>query len=240
MRYKAIFFDRDNTLAHGDPAVAARRNALFLEWTGKPYAWDDYDQLTADFKESGYPNEYFLAHRDDEAACVRAERAFLRRYYALRLRRAGLTEGVAEKADELHEITWLKKLIPYPETIRTLEWFRARGYRMGVISDTSPSLRLTIEAAGLARYFDSYTCADIVGAMKPEPVIYRTALASLGVAPEESLYVDDYVVESDGARKLGMTAFHILREGLDPGYEGEREWDIHSLYEIVEFAERNG
>ncbi len=237
MRYKAVFFDRDHTLVHGSPALRAERDALFMNWTGVPYA-HGYEEMLALFDEAGYPRAFYLANCGDEAACVREEQAFLLRLYALKLRRAGLAEGVEEKAAMLHALTWLRGITPYPETKKTLDFFRSCGCLMGVISDTSPSLRLTIEAAGLSDYFSSYTCSDLVGAMKPDPLIYRTALASLNVSAEESLYADDYIVESDGARAIGMTAFHILREGLDRGYEGEREWDIHSLYEIAEYVKR--
>lgn len=207
-----------------------------MEWTGLPYA-HSYEEMMALFDEAVYPDAFYFANRLDEAACVKEERAFWLRFYACKLRRAGLVEGVDEKAALLHELTWLKGIVPYPETEKTLAWFYERGYKLGVISDTSPSLRLTFEAAGLGKYFSSYTCSALVGVMKPDPLIYRTALESLGVSAKEALYVDDYVVESDGARAIGMTAFHILREGLDRGYEGEREWDIHSLYEMAEFVQ---
>ena len=78
----------------------------------------------------------------------------------------------------------------FPETREVLEYFRGRGYKMGVISDTSPSLEYTLEQLGIAKYFDSFT-ASPVGAGKPSPVIYQAALDS-GVRAEESLYVDDH------------------------------------------------
>lgn len=55
-----------------------------------------------------------------------------------------------------------------------------------MISDTSPSLRLTLEALGLGEFLDACVCSDEVGVMKPDPRIYR---AALGVRAEESLYV---------------------------------------------------
>ena len=47
--------------------------------------------------------------------------------------------------------------------------------------------------------------------MKPEPAIYQAALDALGTTAAESLYVDDYNMEAEGARSLGFTAFHIDR-----------------------------
>ena len=83
---------------------------------------------------------------------------------------------------------------------------------------------------GLADYFSCFVCSDQVGVMKPEPLIYQTALLQLGVSAGESLYVDDYDVEADGARALGFTAFHICRDS-----EPKRDWDISSLTEMIDF-----
>jgi HAD superfamily hydrolase (TIGR01509 family) len=63
---------------------------------------------------------------------------------------------------------------------------------MGVISDTSPSLELSLQQLGIADYFSSFTASSLVGAGKPSPIIFNAALASLGVSAAESLYVDDY------------------------------------------------
>ena len=113
-----------------------------------------------------------------------------------------------------------------------LEYFRGRGYKMGVISDTSPSLEYTLEQLGIAKYFDSFTASSLVGAGKPSPVIYQAALDSLGVKAEESLYVDDHPPEAEGARALGFTAFRIDRTGKDRG-----AWTIRSLKDLIRFAE---
>lgn len=64
--------------------------------------------------------------------------------------------------------------------------------------------------------------------MKPDPRIYQAALDALGLRAEECIYVDDYDVEADGARVLGFTAFHLVREGPLTG-----PWDIASLRELL-------
>lgn len=86
-----------------------------------------------------------------------------------------------------------------------------------------------------AIFFDSYTSSNAVGAMKPNPKIYNAALKSLGVSAKESIYVDDYDIEADGARVLGFTAFHIDREG-----KLKSQWTIKSLREIVDYVNQQG
>ena len=214
--FTAAFFDRDHTLLHGDPAAKRARTELIERWSGKPLVPAEglFDKL--------YNNRQLMT--------VENEIALWRAYFAELLRLQGITEQISSRADELFDAFWLKGGMVYPEVVTVLDWFAARGYRMGVISDTFPSLRLTLEAVGLDKYFDCFVCSDQVGVMKPEPLIYQTALNLLGVSAEESLYVDDYDVEADGARALGFTAFHICR-----GEEVKSDWDIASLSEMVEF-----
>ena len=218
-RYRAAFFDRDGTLLHRDPAEANKRREMIEAWSGRPLA---------------VPNDLFMRVLDEKRLLtVENEIAFWKRYFAELLRAQGVTGRLDERAEELFSGYWLQGMLVYPEVADTLEWFRAHGYRMGVISDTFPSLRLTIEAAGLGAYFDCYICADQVGVMKPDARMYRAALGALKVCAEESLYVDDYDVESGGAREIGMTAFHVCRDA-----EPKQLWDIASLAEMTEFAER--
>ena len=177
------------------------------------------------FRRAGYPEEGLKS--------VHEEIRFWRRYYRELLEEEGVTDCLEERAEELWDMTWLKGYQLFPETREVLDWFRSRGVRMGVISDTSPSLPLTLEAAGIGEYFGCAVCSDLVGAMKPDPAIYRAALATLGVPAEESLYVDDYDVEAAGARTLGFTAFHI-----DRSQPGDGAWRIQSLLKIVEFVKK--
>ncbi len=214
--YRAAFFDRDRTLLHGDPAAKQARMEMIERWSGRPL-----DPPMGLF-ENLYHGRQLMS--------VENEIALWRAYFAELLRSQGVTEQVSARADALFDTFWLKGSVVYPETVPVLDWFAANGYRMGVISDTFPSLKLTLEAVGLAGYFEVFVCSDQVGVMKPAPQIYQAALDQLGVSAGESLYVDDYRMEADGARALGFTAFHICREE-----EIRDDWDIESLTEMVEF-----
>ena len=214
--YKAAFFDRDHTLIHSDPAAREQRARMIEGWSGRPFVSPE--------------DLFFRLLGDRQLLTVENEIAFWRMYFAELLRSQGVTDQIKTRADALFDAYWLNGGVVYPETRSVLDWFNSQGYRMGVISDTFPSLKLTLEAVGIADYFSCFVCSDQVGVMKPEPLIYQTALNLLGVSAEESLYVDDYDVEADGARALGFTAFHICRDS-----QPERGWDISSLTEMVDF-----
>lgn len=121
----------------------------------------------------------------------------------------------------------------FPETIEVLEYFHSHGYKMGVISDTSPSLEYTLQQLGISKYFTSFTASSLVGAGKPSPIIFNAALNAQGVSAKESIYVDDYKPEADGAREQGFTSFLIDRKG-----ENNEAWTIQSLKQLIDFVEK--
>ena len=133
--FSAAFFDRDNTLVHRDPVAAKQRAEMIERWSGRPLAVPE--------------DLFFRVLNERRMLTVENEIAFWKAYFAELLRSQGVLEHVEARADELFGAYWLRGIVPYPETVSVLRWFRERGFRTGVISDTFPSLQLTIEAAGL-------------------------------------------------------------------------------------------
>lgn len=223
MQYKAVFFDRDQTLTCKNEQTKQWVKEQIEAWSGKPYQMD-YDRMMYLFELAEYP-EHGLKSVEEEIE-------FWHRYYVCLLKQEEVEGALEKKADELFQHIWLKERSLFPEVIEVLKVLQSKGYRLGVISDTSPSLSLTLKALGIAEYFDCFICSDLVGAMKPDPKIYQAGLDALGVKAEESIYVDDYDIEAEGARKMGFTSFHLNRSGEDQ--QGQNQWTIHSLKELLE------
>jgi HAD superfamily hydrolase (TIGR01509 family) len=59
-------------------------------------------------------------------------------------------------------------------------------------------------------FFKGFVLSHEVGAMKPDPRIFREALARAGSKASESLFVDDQLVNVEAARELGIEAFQFL------------------------------
>jgi putative hydrolase of the HAD superfamily len=75
------------------------------------------------------------------------------------------------------------------------------------------------EAYGdLLRHFDDLVLSYEVKAMKPQPEIYREALARAGCCPAECFYTDDIAAYVDAARGMGIDS--VLFESR-PQLEGE-------------------
>lgn len=225
MKYKAIFFDRDNTLTYFTQEKELWRDKMISEWSGKPFELP-YEKMMKLFELAAEERKPWYKTLEDE-------RAFFQRYYKHLLIGEGVKENIEARAELLFNELWCNgDRALFPETVEVLEYFSSHGYKMGVISDTSPSLEYTLQQLGIAKYFTSFTASSLVGAGKPSPIIFNAALNAQGVTAQESIYVDDYKPEADGAREQGFTTFLI-----DRSRKNTDKWTIHSLKELIDFAE---
>jgi epoxide hydrolase-like predicted phosphatase len=95
--------------------------------------------------------------------------------------------------------------------LHLLDFLRSlRGkYKVGLISNAWSGLRAYIVSKKFEDAFDAMIISAEVGVMKPDARIYRIALEKLGVAPSESVFVDDFVENVEAARAVGMQAIHF-------------------------------
>lgn len=225
MKYKAIFFDRDNTLTYFTQEKVAWQNKIISEWSSKPLELP-YEKMMELFELAAEGRNPWYKTLDDE-------REFFKRYYKHLLIGEGVKEDIEARTELLFNELWCNgDRALYPETVEVLEYFSSHGYKTGVISDTSPSLEYTLQQLGIAKYFTSFTASSLVGAGKPSPIIFNAALNTQGVTAQESIYVDDYKPEADGAREQGFTSFLIDRRG-----NNNDAWTIHNLKELIDFVE---
>ena len=97
----------------------------------------------------------------------------------------------------------MKNYIPYPGINEVLETL-SKTHRLGVISDTWPSIEQQLEYLGIARYFSFRTFSCYVGVFKPDKRMYLDALDKSGVSPDEAVFIDDSVYNLEGAAALGI------------------------------------
>ena len=82
--------------------------------------------------------------------------------------------------------------------------------RLGLVSNAFwgvDVIRAMLDRDGLLPHLDVVLCSSAVGVRKPHPAIYRAALANLRVAPAETVFIGDRLLEDvAGPRRLGMQA----------------------------------
>lgn len=106
--------------------------------------------------------------------------------------------------------------VPYPDTAPTLRALRARGAKIGIVSNVPRDLRPIFAAHALDGYVDAFTHSFEVGAEKPAPAIFLRACQAIGTDPAETLMVGDHAIADGGAVRAGLR-FHLLPPGGAPG-----------------------
>jgi putative hydrolase of the HAD superfamily len=108
---------------------------------------------------------------------------------------------------------------------------RAAGIALAVLSNGLTEQQLAkVEAVGLSGVIGPVVTAEEVGVAKPDPEIYLTVCARLGVAPGEALHVGDrYDLDVLGPRAAGLRAVHLDRRGQGPLDEVDRITSLDQL-----------
>jgi HAD superfamily hydrolase (TIGR01509 family) len=144
---------------------------------------------------------------------------------------AARMDEVARTLQRLHQDwhLWCRTL---PGTPEARDRLRRAGLRLGVVSNSDGRVEEALAAAGIRDRFDVVLDSALVGVEKPDPAIFRAALAALGVGPEHALYVGDlYDVDVVGARAAGMEAMLLVPDAAAAGPDCRR---IESLVALAD------
>ncbi|MCR2822838.1 HAD family hydrolase [Lederbergia panacisoli] len=105
------------------------------------------------------------------------------------------------------------KAIPFQsideKIIETILQIKAKGIKVGLISNCAPEEVLEWENSSLANLFDTVIFSYEVRCAKPNKQIYDIACTNLNVLPVHSLFIGDGGSnELYGAREAGLMAYH--------------------------------
>ena len=117
------------------------------------------------------------------------------------LRESGVADHHAESLYQrvITPASW----IPYPDTVATLRGLSEQGVRTAVVSNIAFDIRPAFAAIGADRYVDEFVLSFEVGAVKPDPAIFTTALERVGVAAADAVMVGDSEEADGGATAVG-------------------------------------
>jgi putative hydrolase of the HAD superfamily len=96
--------------------------------------------------------------------------------------------------------------------LELIRFIRARtnGTKMGLLSNGWSSTRRFLEERWhIADIFDDIIVSAEVELAKPDRRIYQLALDRLGVEAEQTIFIDDFIENIQGARELGIHGIHF-------------------------------
>jgi putative hydrolase of the HAD superfamily len=223
VKVRAICFDLDNTLWDVWPVIMRAEQAM-------------YDFLAARYPRvvANMTMEMMRTAREQTAAAhpqMRHDFTFLRKQTLLEhAREFGYAEHMAEEAFDAF-ITARNQVELYEDVLPALEQLRTR-YRLFTASNGNAD----IGKIGLGHFFERTINARLVGALKPDPAIFRKVIEGTDLQVHEVVYVgDDPQLDVEGARSAGMQAIWIDREGTQwPAQIAPPAHTVRSLAELVE------
>ena len=222
---KVIFFDVGYTLDY----------PLSGDWmfTDKFYklAYDKLDKhgskeiQEARNKSLEYLEKNHLLHTLEEEYCQ-----FIR-FYSEISRNLALDLTEAEIKEIAYDRTYnMNNYIAYPDAVRVLKVL-SKSYKLGIISDTWPSIDRQLSSIGVAELFSTHTYSCFLGTFKPDERMYMDALNKCGVPAEDTVFIDDSPDNLEGAEKLGITPILIA---ANPASDVDSTYlKIRSLSELL-------
>lgn len=183
---RAVLWDLDGTLVDSEA----------FHWQSWQYALEadgvtvTFDQFKASF---GQRNDRILrVWLGPDATLERINRV------------ADAKEGEYRRLAETHGLT------PLPGAADWLERLQQEGWRQAIAS-SAPRLNVEVmlRALRLSLYFDAIVSSEDVKHGKPDPEVFLTAAARLGVPPSHAVVVEDAVAGIEAARRAGMRSVGV-------------------------------
>ncbi|UCD58307.1 MAG: HAD family hydrolase [Candidatus Hydrogenedentota bacterium] len=224
-----IFFDFGDTLVEGRPTYLRRVTELL----GEVGFQHEYADVVHAFMKADY-----LLYLDVRSGSLDDDGQYLMRF----LDHFGRCLGVSvDWPVVLPQILRKFEERPFVRTlsegaVETLEALRAKGYRLGIISNNDGSCREKCKEVGIERYFGVIVDSLVEGVRKPAPGIFEIALERMGVSPQQAAHVGDmYGSDVLGARDAGMAPvwYNPRRCEAFDNYQADHE--IERLNQILDF-----
>lgn len=226
---KAVLFDIDDTLCATTAFAQRARKAAVQAMV-----------------EAGLPVEEEIVYRELQEVLIEFGSNYDHHYDKLvqRLCPQGLGDVnpalvVAAGVAAYHD-TKFRELSPFDDVLPLFEFLKAAGIRIGIITHG-----LTVKQAeklirlGVVPYLDprGVFISDQIGISKPNPKLYRAALAQMDLEPNETVYVGDNLLHDIAApTNLGIAAVWAKR-AAKPRPDGigiEPRFTIESFDELRE------
>jgi putative hydrolase of the HAD superfamily len=121
-------------------------------------------------------------------------------------------EPVVDHEPHLHRFRelFIGGLKANPEMIDLMRELKGRGLRMAMLTNNVREWEETWRAMlPVDEIFETVVDSAFVGCRKPEPRIYEITLERLGLPAETCLFIDDILVNCEGAQALGLKAVHF-------------------------------
>ena len=118
----------------------------------------------------------------------------------------------------------------YPDARKVIQTL-SKTHRLGIISDTWPSIENQLRTLDVLQFFSFATYSFSLGVFKPDRRMYLDALEKCGHDAKETVFIDDNPQNLEEAAGLGITPILIA---ANPASDIETPYrKIRSLSELI-------
>ena len=220
---QAVFFDFGETLASLNPG----KEALFIKAARSIGLELELEAVRRAYQIVDFHNKYSSVTVTDRVG-------FYDNYNRQLADALGISSHFERLGPALSEHFRLEKhWCLFDDTTAALSRVQALGRPLAMVANWDKNLPTLLEGLGISAYFSCVVASAAVGVEKPDPAIFRLALAELSLsAPQHVLYVgNEYRADVMGARAAGLTPVLIDRYALYP------HADCHHFASLSEWSE---
>ena len=192
--FKAIIFDLGGVVVNMDPSP-------------KLLAW--LDQL----KQSSEEIYSSLWNQPNVDAAMRGEISAIDYWTEI-----GSKIGLEKSEILIFMDAYYENSSPDGRMLDLVRQLKQRGVKIGLLSNTMDDADWKFKELGFLSFFelfDSIILSHKEGIAKPDPGVYLLACKRLGVAPSDSVHIDDVFENVVGARKAGLSGWHYTNNAFD-------------------------
>lgn len=241
-RIAAVTFDLWDTLIQEYPGGSDRvaqlrvsKIASILEARGLPHS---HSEIRAAYEKTGSFLQLTWSKRKDMS--IKDQILFML---------SGIDDKLAGKLSQAEytavEHAYVESILDHPPRLlphakEALEAVRRKEFRIGLISNTGRTpgsmLRVVMDKIGILDLFDATVFSNEILVRKPAEGAFRATLDKLKVVPKAAVHIgDDAISDIGGAKKVGMRAIQVLREGMPRSPLADAH--VRSLEDIVDSIE---
>lgn len=184
--YKAIIFDLDGTLVNSIEDIADAMNIVLQNHNYPTHSYKAYEDFIGSGIRSLVQNALPQTHNNDEQVntCLDAMMSVYR--------------------DQC-----INKTKPYDGIIELLENLKARQLKLAVFSNKADELTKKVALALFPNYFDTIDGLTVEAYKKPNPIKAIQISKTLGLKPEDIIFVGDSGIDIQTAKNASMYAVGV-------------------------------
>jgi putative hydrolase of the HAD superfamily len=229
---RAVFFDAGYTLLCMEPD----QKTIFLRSCAELGVEIDRSRLREAIERASTMLQPRTPAAEKQPYSADAVDRFWTDYHRVLLSHCAVRPQDAERAEDVYRrfaqlLTWRV----YDEVRPVLSALRARGVKLGIISNWTGDLEDVLRSVELHHHFDFVLDSAHLGWEKPHPEIFLEAVRRANVSPDEALHVGDSPDHDvDGALAAGLRAALVDRSDAHPEFDrAPRMATLEPILELV-------